>query len=129
MRHYEIVFMVHPDQSEQVPGMIERYTGTITNAGGVVHRLEDWGRRQLAYPINKLHKAHYVLMNVEATQASVDELENNFRFNDAVIRNMIMRTKHAISEPSPMTKARDERRDRREEFSPEMSDDIEDSEE
>ena len=109
MRHYEIVFMVHPDQSEQVPGMIERYTGAITTAGGTIHRLEDWGRRQLAYPIDKLHKAHYVLMNVEAEQSVIDELENNFRFNDAVIRNMIMRTKHAVTEASPMLKAREER--------------------
>ncbi len=109
MRHYEIVFMVHPDQSEQVAGMIERYTGSITEAGGKIHRLEDWGRRQLAYPINKLHKAHYVLMNVEAAQAVVDELETAFRFNDAVLRNMIMRTKAAITEPSIMLKAREER--------------------
>ncbi len=109
MRHYEIVFMVHPDQSEQVPGMIERYTGAITTAGGTIHRLEDWGRRQLAYPIDKLHKAHYVLMNVEAEQAVIDELETNFRFNDAVIRNMIMRTKHAVTEVSPMAKAKEER--------------------
>ena len=109
MRHYEIVFMVHPDQSEQVPGMIERYTGAITTAGGTIHRLEDWGRRQLAYPIDKLHKAHYVLMNVEAEQAVIDELETNFRFNDAVIRNMIMRTKNAVTEASPMLKAREER--------------------
>jgi len=116
MRHYEIVFMVHPDQSEQVPGMIERYTGTITNAGGTVHRLEDWGRRQLAYPINKLHKAHYVLMNVEAPQEAIDELETNFRFNDAVLRNMVMRTKHAVTEASPMVKARDERPSRRDDY-------------
>ena len=109
MRHYEIVFMVHPDQSEQVPGMIERYTGAITTAGGTIHRLEDWGRRQLAHPIDKLHKAHYVLMNVEAEQAVIDELETNFRFNDAVIRNMIMRTKHAVTEVSPMAKAKEER--------------------
>lgn len=109
MRHYEIVFMVHPDQSEQVAGMIRRYTGSITEAGGKIHRLEDWGRRQLAYPINKLHKAHYVLMNVEADQAVVDELETAFRFNDAVLRNMIMRTKAAITEPSIMLKAREER--------------------
>ena len=113
MRHYEIVFMVHPDQSEQVPGMIERYTGAITTAGGTIHRLEDWGRRQLAYPIDKLHKAHYVLMNVEAEQAVIDELETNFRFNDAVIRNMIMRTKHAVTEVSPMPKAKEERFTRR----------------
>ncbi len=109
MRHYEIVFMVHPDQSEQVPGMIQRYTGAITTSGGTIHRLEDWGRRQLAYPIDKLHKAHYVLMNVEAEQAVIDELETNFRFNDAVIRNMIMRTKHAVTEVSPMAKAKEER--------------------
>lgn len=109
MRHYEIVFMVHPNQSEQVAGIIERYTGSITEAGGKIHRLEDWGRRQLAYPINKLHKAHYVLMNVEADQAVVDELETAFRFNDAVLRNMIMRTKAAITEPSIMLKAREER--------------------
>ncbi|MGL5759430.1 30S ribosomal protein S6 [Plesiomonas sp.] len=116
MRHYEIVFMVHPDQSEQVPGMIERYTGSIQAVGGTIHRLEDWGRRQLAYPINKLHKAHYVLMNVEATQEVIDELETNFRYNDAVIRNLVMRTKHAVTEASPMAKAREERRDRRDEF-------------
>ncbi|MDC0612372.1 30S ribosomal protein S6 [Vibrio sp.] len=115
MRHYEIVFMVHPDQSEQVAGMIERYTGSITEAGGTIHRLEDWGRRQLAYPINKLHKAHYVLMNVEADQAVIDELETAFRYNDAVLRNMIMRTKAAITEPSIMLKAKEERAPRREE--------------
>lgn len=112
MRHYEIVFMVHPDQSEQVAGMIERYTGSITETGGKVHRLEDWGRRQLAYPINKLHKAHYVLMNVEADQAVIDELETAFRFNDAVLRNMIMRTKAAITEPSIMLKQKEERTER-----------------
>ena len=113
MRHYEIVFMVHPDQSEQVAGMIERYTGAIEKSGGKIHRLEDWGRRQLAYPIDKLHKAHYVLMNVEAEQAVIDELETNFRFNDAGIRNMIMRTKHAVTEVSPMAKAKEERFTRR----------------
>ena len=110
MRHYEIVFIVHPDQSEQVPGMIERYTGSVKEAGGQIHRLEDWGRRQLAYPINKLHKAHYVLMNVEAPQEVIDELETTFRYNDAVLRNAIMRTKHAVTEASPMVKAKDERR-------------------
>ncbi|GAB2642547.1 MULTISPECIES: 30S ribosomal protein S6 [Vibrio] len=115
MRHYEIVFMVHPDQSEQVAGMIERYTGSITEAGGTIHRLEDWGRRQLAYPINKLHKAHYVLMNVEADQAVIDELETAFRYNDAVLRNMIMRTKAAITEPSIMLKQKEERSAKREE--------------
>lgn len=110
MRHYEIVFMVHPDQSEQVPAMIERYTTSVKEAGGQVHRLEDWGRRQLAYPINKLHKAHYVLMNVEAPEAVIDELETTFRYNDAVLRNVIMRTKHAVTEASPMVKAREERK-------------------
>lgn len=110
MRHYEIVIMVHPDQSEQVSGMIERYTASIKEAGGQVHRLEDWGRRQLAYPINKLHKAHYVLMNVEAPQAVIDELETNFRYNDAVLRTAIIRTKHAVTEASPMAKAKDERK-------------------
>ena len=112
MRHYEIIIMVHPDQSEQVPGMIERYTGSVTEAGGTVHRLEDWGRRQLAYPIEKLHKAHYVLMNVEAPQNVIDDLETTFRFNDAVLRNMIMRTNGAVVEPSPMAKVREERRER-----------------
>ena len=112
MRHYEIVFMVHPDQSEQVNGMIERYTASITEAGGTVHRLEDWGRRQLAYPINKLHKAHYVLMNIEAEQNVIDDLETAFRFNDAVIRNMIMRTKAAVTEVSVVAKAREERTER-----------------
>lgn len=110
MRHYEIVFMVHPDQSEQVNGMIERYTGSIKEAGGQIHRLEDWGRRQLAYPINKLHKAHYVLMNVEAPQSVIDELETTFRYNDAVLRSLVIHTKHAVIEASPMVKAKDERR-------------------
>lgn len=115
MRHYEIVFMVHPDQSEQVPGMIQRYTDLINAAEGKIHRLEDWGRRQLAYPINKLHKAHYVLLNIEAPQAVVDELETSFRYNDVVIRNMIMRTKGAVIEASAMAVAKEERReDRRE---------------
>ncbi|ACX81799.1 30S ribosomal protein S6 [Aggregatibacter actinomycetemcomitans] len=110
MRHYEIVFMVHPDQSEQVPGMIERYTGSVKEAGGQVHRLEDWGRRQLAYPINKLHKAHYVLMNVEAPQQVIDELEKTFRYNDAVLRSLVIHTKHAVTEASPMVKAKDDRK-------------------
>lgn len=108
MRHYEIVFMVHPDQSEQVPGMIERYTGSVKEAGGQVHRLEDWGRRQLAYPINKLHKAHYVLMNVEAPQQVIDELETTFRYNDAVLRSLVIHTKHAVTEASPMKAAKEE---------------------
>ncbi|WP_233116899.1 30S ribosomal protein S6 [Aggregatibacter actinomycetemcomitans] len=110
MRHYEIVFMVHLDQSEQVPGMIERYTGSVKEAGGQVHRLEDWGRRQLAYPINKLHKAHYVLMNVEAPQQVIDELEKTFRYNDAVLRSLVIHTKHAVTEASPMVKAKDDRK-------------------
>lgn len=118
MRHYEIVFMVHPDQSEQVAGMIERYTGSITEAGGTIHRLEDWGRRQMAYPINKLHKAHYVLMNVESEQTVIDELETAFRYNDAVLRNMVMRTKAAITEPSVMMKAKEERSAKREDAAP-----------
>jgi small subunit ribosomal protein S6 len=108
MRHYEIVFMVHPDQSEQVPGMIERYTGILTQDGGTIHRLEDWGRRQLAYPIDKLHKAHYVLLNCEATAEAVEELETAFRFNDVVLR-----TKDAVTEQSPM--AKEERREKRDE--------------
>jgi small subunit ribosomal protein S6 len=112
MRHYEIVFMVHPDQSEQVPGMIERYSGILTNDGGTIHRLEDWGRRQLAYPIEKLHKAHYVLINAEASSEAIEELETAFRFNDVVLRNMIMRTKAAVTEPSPM--AQDNKPEQRE---------------
>ena len=110
MRHYEVVFLVHPDQSEQVPGMIERYTASIKEAGGAVHRLEDWGRRQLAYPINKIHKAHYVLMNIECDQKSLDELNSAFRFNDAVIRSLVVRRESAITEQSPMAKAATERR-------------------
>jgi small subunit ribosomal protein S6 len=121
MRHYEIVFMVHPDQSEQVPAMIQRYTDMITAAEGKVHRLEDWGRRQLAYPINKLHKAHYVLLNVEAPQTVIDELETTFRYNDVVIRNMIMRTKGAITEASVMAVAKEERRPAKKEESAESN--------
>lgn len=97
MRHYEIVFLVHPDQSEQVPGMVERYESIITKNNGVIHRKEDCGRRQLAYPINDLHKAHYILMNVECCQASLDELKNAFKFNDAILRNLIIKTKSAIT--------------------------------
>lgn len=108
MRHYEIVFLVHPDQSEQVPAMIEKYRGIIEGAGGRVHRLEDWGRRQLAYPINKVHKAHYVLMNVECGAEAREELESAFRFNDAVIRSLVMKTKRAYTEPSPLAKSKDE---------------------
>ena len=121
MRHYEIIFMVHPDQSEQVSGMIQRYTDLINAAEGKIHRLEDWGRRQLAYPINKLHKAHYVLMNIEAPQVVIDELETAFRYNDVVIRNMIMRTKDAVTEASPMAAAKEERRDDRREVKKEVA--------
>jgi small subunit ribosomal protein S6 len=96
MRHYEIVFLVHPDQSDQVPGMIERYQALITKGSGTVHRLEDWGRRQLAFPIAKIHKAHYVLMNIEVDQAVLEELESAFRFNDAVLRNLVIRRKEAV---------------------------------
>ena len=102
MRHYEIVFIVHPDQSEQVPAMVERYKTMIAEAGGKIHRLEDWGRRQLAYQINKLHKAHYVLMNIEATPATIEELETGFRFNDAVLRHLTIQKKAAVTEPSVM---------------------------
>ncbi|TNF33934.1 MAG: 30S ribosomal protein S6 [Gammaproteobacteria bacterium] len=105
MRHYEVVFLVHPDQSEQVPGMIDRYTKTINEGGGKVHRLEDWGRRQLAYPINKIHKAHYVLMNIEAGQAVMDDLASSFRYNDAVLRNMVLSRDEAITSESAIMKA------------------------
>jgi small subunit ribosomal protein S6 len=112
MRHYEIVFLVHPDQSEQVPAMIERYRATITSEGGKVHRLEDWGRRQLAYPIHKVHKAHYVLMNVECNQEALNELTSAFRFNDAVIRNLVIYRDDAVIDPSPLAKSKDERESR-----------------
>ncbi len=102
MRHYEIVFIVHPDQSEQVGAMVERYRNMVTQGGGVVHRLEDWGRRQLAYPIQKIHKAHYVLMNIECESAVLSELENAFRFNDAVLRHLTIQMKAAVTAPSPM---------------------------
>lgn len=113
MRHYEVVFLVHPSQSEQVPAMIDRYRSNIEKHGGTIHRLEDWGRRQLAYPINKVHKAHYVLMNIECTAEALDELENAFRFNDAVLRNLIIRMNAAITEPSPLLKGGDEREEHR----------------
>ncbi len=114
MRHYEIVFLVHPDQSEQVGGMVERYTKTIEEDGGKVHRLEDWGRRQLAYAIDNVHKAHYVLMNVECSGAALAELEDNFRYNDAVIRNLVIRRDAAVTEQSEMLKAEESRSERRE---------------
>jgi len=113
MRHYEIVFMVHPDQSEQVPAMIERYTQIIEKDGGKVHRLEDWGRRQLAYTINKVHKAHYVLMNVKATAEAMDELTTIFRYNDAVIRNLVIKMDEADTSESLIMKAEKESRERK----------------
>ncbi|HRP75168.1 MAG TPA: 30S ribosomal protein S6 [Rhodocyclaceae bacterium] len=104
MRHYEIVFIVHPDQSEQVPAMIERYKSIVTSRNGQIHRLEDWGRRQMAYPIQKMHKAHYVLMNIECDGEALGELEHAFKFNDAVLRHLTVKTKSAVSAPSPMMK-------------------------
>jgi len=104
MRHYEIVFIVHPDQSEQVPGMIERYRQMVTSRSGQIHRLEDWGRRQLAFPIQKVHKAHYVLMNIECDQETLEELEHAYKFNDAVLRHLIVNMTRAVTEPSPMMK-------------------------
>lgn len=112
MRHYEIVFLVHPDQSEQVPAMVERYTNTIEADGGKVHRFEDWGRRHLAYSIDDIHKAHYILMNVECSQEALDELSTNFRYNDAVLRNLVVRKEEAITELSHI-KAAESRDDRR----------------
>lgn len=103
MRHYEVMFLVHPDQSEQVPAMVERYVGIITKDGGKIHRNEDLGRRQLAYPINDIHKAHYILMNIECSQAALDELKTAFKFNDAVLRNLILSKKHAITTPSVLS--------------------------
>ena len=113
MRHYEIVFVVHPDQSDQVPAMIERYTQMVTESEGKVHRLEDWGRRQLAYPINKIHKAHYVLMNVECGTAVLDEIVTLFRYNDAILRNLVIKTDEAMTEESLILKGERESRERR----------------
>lgn len=115
LRHYEIVFLVHPDQSEQVPQMIERYRGMIEGDGGHFHRLEDWGRRQLAYPIKKAHKAHYVLMNVECSGAALAELEDAFRFNDAVLRHLILARAEAVTTPSFLARDESDRRERSEE--------------
>ena len=125
MRHYEIIFLVHPDQSEQVGGMVERYTKLIEEDGGKIHRLEDWGRRQLAYAINNVHKAHYVMLNVECTGKALAELEDNFRYNDAVIRNLVIRRDEAVTEQSEMLKAeenRNERRERRERVESDVAD-------
>lgn len=113
MRHYEIVFMVHPDQSDQVNAMIDRYSKMVTEGGGNVHRLEDWGRRQLAYPINKIHKAHYVLMNIECGREVLDELETLFRYNDAILRNLVIKRKEAVTEESPILKSENESRERK----------------
>ena len=109
MRHYEIVFLVHPDQSEQVRAMVDRYRSIIESDGGRIHRLEDWGRRQLAYPIEKVHKAHYVLMNIECGKSVLDELESSFRFNDAVLRNLVMARREAVTDESPMAKAKEDK--------------------
>lgn len=119
MRHYEVVFLVHPDQSEQVPAMIERYRSAIETTGGAIHRLEDWGRRQLAYPINKIHKAHYILMNIECGDEALEELNNNFRYNDAVLRNMVIRQKGPVTEVSPIKAADSRERRSRDESRPE----------
>ena len=112
MRHYEVVFLVHPDQSEQVPGMLDRYKGLIENAGGSVHRLEDWGRRMLAYPINNLVKAHYAMFNIECEQAALNELVDSFRFNDAVLRHLIIKRDEAVTEQSLIMKNKDEKGDK-----------------
>lgn len=109
MRHYEIVFLVHPDQSDQVPAMIERYRKLISDHQGQIHRLENWGRRHLAYPINKVHKAHYVLMNIESNQQVLKEIENLFRFNDAILRYLITKCDRAVNEPSPLAKSSEKR--------------------
>ena len=109
MRHYEIVFLIHPGQSEQIPAMIDRYRGIIEDKGGKIHRLENWGRRQLAYPIHKLHKAHYILINIECNLKSINKLAKVLRFNDAVIRHLILNCEKAIIETSPMSKSKDDR--------------------
>lgn len=107
MRHYEIVVLVHPDQSEQVPAMVERYRSLVTGSNGHMHRLEDWGRRQLAHPINKIHKAHYLMMNIECDKAALDELVGGFRFSDAILRHLVIQRDEAITEPSPLAKSAD----------------------
>lgn len=128
MRHYEIVFLVHPDQSEQVPAMVERYRSMIESAGGKVHRMEDWGRRQLAYPIAKVHKAHYVLLNIECGQATLNELVSMFRFNDAVLRHLVVRREEAVTEPSALVKPKDEEKEgRAERFDQDDRDDDRDN--
>jgi len=116
MRHYEIVLLVHPDQSEQVPAMVDRYKGMVTAGGGRMHRYEDWGRRQLTYPISKVHKAHYLLFNVECDQKTLSELTGSFRFSDAVLRSLVVKMDEAVTEPSPMARAPDESSRRHEDF-------------
>ena len=123
MRHYEVVFLVHPDQSEQVPAMVERYKGSISDGGGVIHRFEDWGRRQLAFPINKIHKAHYILMNIECSQEILDELTSSFKFNDAVLRNLVIRKDGPVTEESPLAKGEEKEQQRR----PRAASDIDDT--
>jgi len=113
MRHYEVVFLVHPDQSEQVPGMVERYTQLMSESGGKVHRMEDWGRRQLAYPINKIHKAHYVLMNIECNGEALEELSTLFKYNDAVLRNLVIKAKEPVTEESLILKGERENKERK----------------
>ena len=113
MRHYEIVFLVHPDQSEQVPGMIERYSNMITQGGGKIHRVEDWGRRQLSFPISKIHKAHYIMFNIECGREVLEEINTAFRFNDAVLRNLVMSRKQADTEESPIMKIENENREKK----------------
>ena len=113
MRHYEVVFLVHPDQSEQVPAMLERYKGMVTASGGAVHRVEDWGRRQLAFPISKVHKAHYLLLNIETDQNTLAELTGAFRFSDAVLRHLVIAMDAAVTEPSPMARGEEEDSERR----------------
>jgi small subunit ribosomal protein S6 len=108
MRHYEIVFLIHPDQSEQVPAMVEKYQGMVTESGGQIHRLEDWGRRQLTHTINKIHKAHYVLMNIECEQSVLDEIQSGFKFNDAVLRHLVIRRDEAVTVASPLAKSEEE---------------------
>ncbi|MFM2322039.1 MAG: ribosomal protein [Pseudomonadota bacterium] len=126
MRHYEIVLLIHPDQSDQVTAMVQRYTAIIKNSGGQVHRLEDWGRRQLAYPIHKLLKAHYILMNIECGKEAMTELSDNFRFNDAVLRHLSIQTKRAMTETSPLAKAKEmQGQENRREYSREAATEVE----
>ena len=124
MRHYEIVLLVHPDQSEQVPAMVERYKGMISAGGGTVHRFEYWGRRQLTFPISKVHKAHYVLLNIEVDQKILDELNASFRFSDAVLRHLVVKLDEAVTEPSPMARAPDENARRHDDFDDGDDDDM-----